>query len=142
MLLVWLLIRWQRVRDDRLLLVLDLVIGIAGMTKFQVMLLCLVLLDDRRLWPAGPAPPPAALDCAPTGTSASRSWRCTGCSSPPRAAPLLLGVDHPLRRRREHRATHRRRVADVGDDMHAFVRTGQLVQWTVLWPDLRTLTVS
>jgi hypothetical protein len=44
MLLVWLLIRWQRVRDDRLLLVLDLVIGIAGMTKFQVMLLCLVLL--------------------------------------------------------------------------------------------------
>jgi hypothetical protein len=44
MLLVWLLIRWQRVRDDRLLLVLGLVIGIAVMTKFQVMLLCLVLL--------------------------------------------------------------------------------------------------
>jgi Dolichyl-phosphate-mannose-protein mannosyltransferase len=44
MLLVWLLIRWQRVRDDRLLLVLGVVIGIAAMTKFQVMLLCLVLL--------------------------------------------------------------------------------------------------
>ncbi|MCU1701871.1 MAG: glycosyl transferase family 39 [Mycobacterium sp.] len=44
MLLVWLLIRWQRVRDDRLLLVLGAVIGIAAMTKFQVMLLCLVLL--------------------------------------------------------------------------------------------------
>jgi hypothetical protein len=43
MLLVWLLIRWQRVRDDRLLLVLGVVIGIAAMTKFQVML-CLVLL--------------------------------------------------------------------------------------------------
>lgn len=43
-LLVWLLIRWQRVRDDRLLLVLGVVIGIAAMTKFQVMLLCLVLL--------------------------------------------------------------------------------------------------
>jgi len=35
MLLVWLLIRWQRVRDDRLLLVLGVVIGIAAMTKFQ-----------------------------------------------------------------------------------------------------------
>jgi hypothetical protein len=44
MLLVWLLIRWQRVGDDRLLLVLGVVIGIAGMAKFQVMLLCLVLL--------------------------------------------------------------------------------------------------
>ena len=44
MLLVWLLIRWQRVRDDRLLLVLGVVIGIAAMTTFQVMLLCLVLL--------------------------------------------------------------------------------------------------
>jgi len=44
MLLVWLLIRWQRVRDDRLLLALGAVIGIAAMTKFQVMLLCLVLL--------------------------------------------------------------------------------------------------
>jgi hypothetical protein len=44
MMLVWLLIRWQRVRDDRLLLVLGVVIGIAAMTKFQVMLLCLVLL--------------------------------------------------------------------------------------------------
>jgi hypothetical protein len=44
MLLVWLLIRWQRVRDDRLLVVLGAVIGIAAMTKFQVMLLCLVLL--------------------------------------------------------------------------------------------------
>ncbi|MDT5064977.1 MAG: hypothetical protein QOK02_1132 [Mycobacterium sp.] len=44
MLLVWLLIRWQRVRDDRLLVALGLVIGSAAMTKFQVMLLCLVLL--------------------------------------------------------------------------------------------------
>jgi hypothetical protein len=44
MLLVWLLIRWQRVRDDGLLLALGAVIGIAAMTKFQVMLLCLVLL--------------------------------------------------------------------------------------------------
>ncbi|MDT5263863.1 MAG: hypothetical protein QOI90_489, partial [Mycobacterium sp.] len=33
------------VGDDRLLLVLGVVIGIAGMAKFQVMLLCLVLLE-------------------------------------------------------------------------------------------------
>ena len=44
MLLLWLVIRWQRVRDDRLLIALGLVIGIAAMTKFQVILLCLVLL--------------------------------------------------------------------------------------------------
>jgi 4-amino-4-deoxy-L-arabinose transferase-like glycosyltransferase len=44
MLLLWLVIRWQRVRDDRLLIVLGLVIGIGAMTKFQVILLCLVLL--------------------------------------------------------------------------------------------------
>jgi hypothetical protein len=44
MLLLWLMIRWQRVRDDRLLIALGLVIGIAAMTKFQVILLCLVLL--------------------------------------------------------------------------------------------------
>jgi hypothetical protein len=30
-----------------------------------------------------------------------------------------------------------RRVADVGEDMHAFVLTGQQVPWTVLWPRLR-----
>ncbi|WP_433799164.1 glycosyltransferase family 39 protein [Actinomycetospora sp. CA-084318] len=40
----WLLVRWVRVRDDRLLVVLGLVVGIAAQTKFQVMLLCAVLL--------------------------------------------------------------------------------------------------
>jgi hypothetical protein len=30
-----------------------------------------------------------------------------------------------------------RRVADVGEDMHAFVLTGQQVPWTVLWPRLQ-----
>jgi 4-amino-4-deoxy-L-arabinose transferase-like glycosyltransferase len=42
--LVWLMIRWQRVRDDRLLLVIGVIAGLAVLTKFQVMLLCLVLL--------------------------------------------------------------------------------------------------
>jgi 4-amino-4-deoxy-L-arabinose transferase-like glycosyltransferase len=44
MLLLWLVIRWQRVRDDRLLIAPGLVIGIAAITKFLVILLCLVLL--------------------------------------------------------------------------------------------------
>ncbi|WP_345603159.1 glycosyltransferase family 39 protein [Pseudonocardia adelaidensis] len=40
----WLLVRWIRTRDDRLLMVLGLVIGVAAQTKFQVLLLAAVLL--------------------------------------------------------------------------------------------------
>ncbi|MGH3796502.1 MAG: glycosyltransferase family 39 protein [Pseudonocardiaceae bacterium] len=42
--LAWLLVRWLRLRDDRLLLALGVVAGIAAETKFQVLLLCAVLL--------------------------------------------------------------------------------------------------
>jgi 4-amino-4-deoxy-L-arabinose transferase-like glycosyltransferase len=42
--LLWLLIRWIRLRDDRLLLACGVVAGMAAMTKFQVLLLCVVLL--------------------------------------------------------------------------------------------------
>ncbi|MGV9676544.1 ArnT family glycosyltransferase [Nocardia sp. NPDC003482] len=41
--LFWLVVRWVRVRDDRLLLVLGVVVGVAAETKFQVLLLCVVL---------------------------------------------------------------------------------------------------
>jgi 4-amino-4-deoxy-L-arabinose transferase-like glycosyltransferase len=44
LLLVWLLVRWLRLRDDRLLLAAGVVAGIAAETKFQVLLLCAVLL--------------------------------------------------------------------------------------------------
>jgi 4-amino-4-deoxy-L-arabinose transferase-like glycosyltransferase len=44
LLLIWLLVRWVRLRDDRLLLALGVVTGVAAMTKFQVLLLCIVLL--------------------------------------------------------------------------------------------------
>ena len=44
LLLVWLMIRWVRLRDDRLLLGLGAVAGISALTKFQVLLLCVVLL--------------------------------------------------------------------------------------------------
>lgn len=75
LLMLWLLMRWIRLRDDRLLLALGVVAGIAAMTKFQVILLCAVLLiavlavgprsllGRPKLW-AGAAL--AALICAPT----------------------------------------------------------------------------
>ncbi|OZM77713.1 glycosyl transferase family 39 [Pseudonocardia sp. MH-G8] len=44
LLLIWLVVRWVRLRDDRLLLALGAVAGIAAQTKFQVLLLCAVLL--------------------------------------------------------------------------------------------------
>ncbi|MGH3940421.1 MAG: glycosyltransferase family 39 protein [Pseudonocardiaceae bacterium] len=44
--LVWLLVRWLRLRDDRLLLALGAVAGIAAQTKFQVLLLCAILLGS------------------------------------------------------------------------------------------------
>lgn len=51
--LVWLLVRWVRVRDDRLLLALGPVLGIAALTKFQVIgfgavLLLMVLVAGPR----------------------------------------------------------------------------------------------
>jgi hypothetical protein len=42
--LCWLLVRWIRLRDDRLLIGVGVVVGIATQTKFQVLLLCVVLL--------------------------------------------------------------------------------------------------
>ena len=44
LLLIWLLVRWVRLRDDRLLLALGVAAGVAALTKFQVLLLCLVLV--------------------------------------------------------------------------------------------------
>ncbi|CKH96169.1 glycosyltransferase family 39 protein [Mycolicibacterium smegmatis] len=44
LLLIWLLVRWIRTRDDRLLVAAGAATGLAAMTKFQVLLLCAVLL--------------------------------------------------------------------------------------------------
>ncbi len=35
-----------------------------------------------------------------------------------------------------------RTVGDVGDDMHAYLLTGQRQSWDEMWPRLHTLTVS
>ncbi len=48
LLMIWLLVRWVRLRDDRLLLALGVVTGVAAMTKFQVLLLCVVLVGGGR----------------------------------------------------------------------------------------------
>jgi hypothetical protein len=42
--LFWLLVRWTRLRDDRFLIAAGVVVGIAAQTKFQVLLLSVVLL--------------------------------------------------------------------------------------------------
>ncbi|MGO1974740.1 MAG: glycosyltransferase family 39 protein [Propionibacteriaceae bacterium] len=42
--IIFLLVRWIRIRDDRVLLWLGVAAGIAANTKFQVLLLCAVLL--------------------------------------------------------------------------------------------------
>jgi hypothetical protein len=75
LLVIWLLVRWVRLRDDRLLLALGVVTGIAALTKFQVLLLCVVLavavavvgprelLRRRLLWVGAGI---AALLAAPT----------------------------------------------------------------------------
>jgi hypothetical protein len=44
LLLIWLLVRWVRLRDDRLLPVVGVIVGVAALTKFQVLLLCAVLM--------------------------------------------------------------------------------------------------
>jgi hypothetical protein len=43
LLLFWLLVRWIRLREDRLLIAAGVVVGVAAQTKFQVLLLCVVL---------------------------------------------------------------------------------------------------
>lgn len=35
-----------------------------------------------------------------------------------------------------------RTVGDIGEDMHAYLLTGQRQSWQEIWPPLRTLTVS
>ena len=56
LLVIGLLVRWVRLRDDRLLLALGLVVGVAALTKFQVLLLCVALavavVGPRALLPA------------------------------------------------------------------------------------------
>ncbi len=75
----------------------------------------------------------------PEAFSLSRSY---GYFAPPPAeldAALYIGRDPgPLR---PYFDTSRE-VADVGDDMHAYVLTGQRRPWEFIWPRERTLTVS
>jgi hypothetical protein len=75
----------------------------------------------------------------PTSYSTSRSYGYFPPPPPDHDVVLYVGAE-PDRLRPYF--SDARRVADAGDVMHAFVLTGQQVPWTVLWPHLRTLTVS
>jgi hypothetical protein len=35
-----------------------------------------------------------------------------------------------------------RKIADIGEDMVAYLLTGQRQSWNIIWPRERTLTVS
>lgn len=75
----------------------------------------------------------------PEAYSLNRSY---GYFTPPpddRDAMLYIGRDPgPLRAYFEVS----QQVADIGDDMYAYLLTGQRQPWNVIWPRERTLTVS
>jgi 4-amino-4-deoxy-L-arabinose transferase-like glycosyltransferase len=103
LLILWLIVRWLRVRDDRLLVVMGVAVGIAAMTKFQVLLLCGVLLlavlavgprallRRRSLWLGAAL---ALAICAPTLVwQATHGWPQVGMAAivAEEAGPLYGG---------------------------------------------------
>lgn len=101
----WLLLRWIRVRDDRLLLGLGVVVGVTAQTRFQVLALAIVVvaavalvgprtLLRRPLFWAGAAV--AVLIAAPTlAWQAGNGWPQLGMAAVVAAEnPVIYG--HPL----------------------------------------------
>ena len=75
----------------------------------------------------------------PEAYSANRSY---GYFPPPRAdhdTVLYIGRDPGAL---GGYFTDIRRVGDVGEDMHAYLLTGQRQSWDEIWPRVRTLAVS
>jgi hypothetical protein len=75
----------------------------------------------------------------PEAYSANRSY---GYFAPPPAdhdVVLYVGSDPDALR---PHFSDVRTVADIGDDMHAYLLTGQRQSWEQMWPRIRTLTVS
>ena len=74
----------------------------------------------------------------PQSYSTNRSYGYFPAPPADRDAVLYIGRDPAaLRAQFDHVQT----VADVDDDMHAYLQTGQRQSWELLWPCLRTLTV-
>ena len=102
--MIWLLVRWVRLRDDRLLLALGVVTGVAASTKFQVLLLCVVLavavaavgprelLRRPMLWAGAGI---AAVLAAPTLVAAAAVGRNCGWRRWWRAKPKLSTAGVP-----------------------------------------------
>ena len=74
----------------------------------------------------------------PEAHSTNRSY---GYFPPPAGDDTVLYVGRDPGAGRTHFADVRT-VSDVGDDMHAYLLTGQRQSWDEIWPRVRTLTVS
>ena len=75
----------------------------------------------------------------PEAHSLSRSYGYFASPQPDLDTVLYIGRDPgPLR---PYFASSRL-MADIGDDMHAYLLTGQQQSWATIWPRERTLTVS
>ena len=75
----------------------------------------------------------------PAAYSANRSYGYF--PAPPADRDTLLYIGRDPADLRPHFAVVQT-VGDVGDDMHAYLLTGQRQSWDEIWPRLRTLTVS
>jgi hypothetical protein len=101
LLLFWLLLRWNRLRDDRLLIAAGVVVGIAAQTKFQVLLLCVVLLAAMAVLGPRELAPAAVGGCVHRCVARRAN---AGVAVRARLAPIEDGT----RRRRRGRCVVRR----------------------------------
>jgi hypothetical protein len=102
-------------------------------------------------WPHVTAPQTSTIPgqrISPFAEGAARPQR--RCSVSPTASPhVSTPADHDsvLYVRRDPGAlgayfADMRKVGDVGEDMHAYLLTGQRQSWDEIWPQVRILTVS
>ena len=70
-------------------------------------------------------------------------WGCSGVEKPPPPADhdtvLYVGRDPGALRAHFADAST---VGDIGEDMHAYLLTGQRQSWDQMWPQVRTVAVS
>ena len=70
-------------------------------------------------------------------------WGCSGVEKPPPPADhdTVLYVRRDPGALRAHFADAST-VGDIGEDMHAYLLTGQRQSWDQVWPQVRTVAVS
>ena len=77
----------------------------------------------------------------PAARGTQHATAATGTSAPPAGDDTVLYVGRDPGALRTYFADVRT-VGDIGDDMHAYLLTGQRQSWDEIWPQVRTLTVS